>query len=158
VPDICEDNLSAYDIREEERSLIEAAKALGHWLKRQTETTREQSRAIEQMLEFLQALPAQSRAGFAGEFGFTYVVQDEFGAHRGSWAVSVCRGMFEIFSTGREESEEFCWLLCPGRRNTNELFNVNLWTQQVQQPRALAIAGTKFTIDASVWETNDDAP
>jgi hypothetical protein len=158
VPDICEDKLSPYDIREEEYALIESAKALGSWLQSQSETTREQLRAIEQMLEFLQALPAQSRTGFAGEFGFSYLMQDEFGAHCGSWAVSVCRGMFEIFSTGREESEEFSWLLCPGRTNTNELLNAELWTQQVQQPRALVIAGTKFTIGASVWETNDDAP
>ena len=156
MADVSDNKVSPYDLREIDFPLLDAALELGDWLLRQSETTAEQSHAITLMVDFLQCLPTQPRVGFAGEFGFSYVMEDEFGAHCGSWAVSVCGGMFEMFSTGRDESEEFSWLLCPGRPNTNELHNATLWISQLKHPRSYPVAGSKFTIDASIWETSND--
>lgn len=109
--------------------------------------------AIEQILVFLRCLPAAPPDGLHGEFGFRFEHEDEAidqGPY-GSWCVSVCRAMFEIFGCGREGLPEFSWLLCPGRQNQNSMAHAAAWVAQVSDPKALKLAGQRLVIDASTW-------
>jgi len=58
-----------YEIRPEDRPLINAAVQFGEWLGCQPEVTEQQQHAIAQMLAFLGNLPAPEPVGWAGEFG-----------------------------------------------------------------------------------------
>lgn len=153
MDDICNDKTSLYDIRLEDGSLINAAICLGEWLAMQAEATEAQRSAIAKIIVFLRNLPNPPPPDLHGEFGFEFQpnAKSKCTNNSGFWTVSVCRGMLEIFSCGRDNSTEFSWLLCPGTRNTNELSNASDWINQVSDPFKLMPPDHKLVIEASTW-------
>lgn len=149
--DFRKEKTSLYDIRAEDSQLIEAALSLADWLATQAETTGSQLAAIEKMRLFLRNLPAPPPSGFNGEFGFRFDHNNPDIGHAGCWMVSVCRGMFEIFSTGRDDLPEFEWLLRPGESNRNDLAAAQDWIAQVRNPHVLAIPLHQMVIEATTW-------
>jgi len=149
--------MATYDIRPEDHPLIDTAVQFGEWLGCQPEVTEEQQRAIAQMLAFLRNLPAPEPAGLVGEFGFEFRLNDPAwaGAHCGSWCVSVCRGMFEIFSCGHPELEDFFWETQLGWPNSSDLAGLERWIAQVKKPRSLALPHCSFVIQASASRVED---
>ncbi|MCX8038794.1 MAG: hypothetical protein N3D11_17435 [Candidatus Sumerlaeia bacterium] len=155
--DCCEDKTSPYEIRPEDAGLINAAIALGEQLYDFPEATLQQREAISQMLTFLRRLPAPPPPELHGEFGFELQPDNDScdGGHFGCWSVSVCRAMFEIFSCGQDDFDEFSWNLCPGHPNRNELSKADTWIKQTSNPRALMLPGQRLVIEASTWSVKD---
>lgn len=149
--DFRQENTLSYDIRAEESQLFDAAFGLADWLAAQAETTGPQLAAIDKMRLFLRNLPAPPPAGFNGEFGFRFDHNNPDIGHAGCWMVSVCRGMLEIFCTGRDDLPEFEWLLRPGESNRNDLAAAQDWIAQVRNPRLLAIPLHHLALEASVY-------
>lgn len=144
-----------YEIHSEDAPLLEAAICLGEWLGVQPEVTEDQQRAIRQMLSFLRNLPELPARGFAGDFGFSLVLDDPVyaGAHCGSWSVSVCGECLEIFSCGHDSLENFEWELTGTQMNRNHRCSMHEWIAQVTNPRGNFAPGCSFVIHACVWRT-----
>ena len=142
---------SRYDIRPEDEKLIQAAIEFGEWLLRQSEATESQRAAITAMLNFLRNLPLAPPPDFNGEFGFRFEPSYLDQGHIGSWMVSVCRGIFEIFGFGVQNNSELEWILWPGMQNQNSLVAGQDWVEQVRHARELLPPRHKFVIDASTW-------
>jgi len=157
LTDVCQDKILPYDVRETEYALIEAAIGLANWLTARPEVTEKQLEAVNLMRLFLQNLPAPPPLDLNEDFGFEIQPDDPEwdGGHLGSWAVSVCRAMFEIFCVGRDDLSEFSWELCPGRLNRNDLSNAIAWIEQVAAPEKLLLPGQRIVIEASTWSVND---
>ncbi len=151
IRDCCQDKTSPYDIRPEDKPLIDAAINLGEWLSNQAITSDEEKSAIQKMLTFLNNLPSPPPEGLNAEFGFFFEsINPNAVSHGGTWSVSVCRGMFEMYSVPVDEDDEFSWLLCPGIENQNSLYNSDTWIRQISNPNALAVDKHKLTLEASV--------
>lgn len=155
MKDCCEDKTSPYDIRPED-----AAIGLAERLSLFEESTLEQKIAISQILAFLRNLPAPPVAGLHGEFGFRIELEGEAvdAGHLGSWCVSVCRAMFEIFSCGREGLPMLSWLLCPGHKNANTIVHADEWAAQVENPKALLMPGQRLVVEALTWHDKNSDP
>lgn len=127
---------------------------MANWLEKRPEASAEQIQALLEMKNFLINLPKPPTDTLNGEFGFEIVPDDKNwnGDHLGSWAASIGRAMFEIFSVGDDEFEEFTWELCPGMENHNNLSHAELWISQVSNPEALLAPGQKLVIDTSLWQ------
>ena len=146
-----------YDIRPEDAGLIRAALDLGERLCTFPETTPKQKEAITTMLAFLRNLPASPPVRFGGEFGFRFEAKDESldCGHFGSWCVCVGRGLFEIYSCGRDERTELAWELRPGLKNLNDMTNAADWAAQVAIPKALLLSDQRLVVDASTWSDKE---
>lgn len=156
MEDCCKDKTSPYDIRPEEKKLIEAAIGLADWLAARSEVTGEQLNAIFEMRSFLKNLPSSPPPGFNAEIGFSFESDDdpdqgEFGC----WGVSVCRAGFEIFFFNKDDADEFEWILCPGETNRNSLKYAQAWIDQVADPVRQLPQGHRFVIEASTWSTDN---
>ena len=156
MTDCCKDKTSPYDLRPDEKELIEAAIGLADWLAARPDVNREQLNAIAEMRNFLRNLPAPPAPGLNGEIGYRFELTDNVPerGHFGSWCVSVCRAMFEIFHVGADDTDEFEWLLCPGETNRNSLSKAREWIEQVADPMRLLPPGQKLVIEASTWSTD----
>lgn len=153
----CKNKTSPYDIRQDDKALIQAAIRLGELLLTYEDITSEQHDSIIEMLAFLRNLPAQARLGLHGEFGFQLLADDETWdeGHYGCWYVSVGRGMLEIFCNGRDDLPEFMWELCPAHKNLNNMTHAHDWIAQVSDPHALILPGKRLRIEASTWSVSD---
>lgn len=150
--DCCQDKTSPYDVRPDEADLFSAAIALGERLLEHQLATSQRS-AITEMLTFLRNLPAPPPAGLNGEFGFEFRSEydEDAGGHSGAWMISVCRGLFEIFSSGYESLTRFSWELCPGKPNRNDLTHARAWIEQVTNPYTLLPVEHHFIVEAETW-------
>ncbi|MDT4825828.1 hypothetical protein FQZ97_591210 [compost metagenome] len=148
----CQDKISPYDIRPSEAGLIGAAIGLAEWLLKH-EIGGSQRFAISEMLAFLRNLPEPPPVGLNGEFGFEFqpIPEEPGGEHAGVWVVSVCRGMFEIISSGCEPLAEFSWELCPGQLNRNDLSHAGEWVEQVAEPYRGLPEGHRLVVEAATW-------
>jgi len=154
--DYCKDKTSPYDLRPEDAELFQTAIDFGERLSRHSLATIENRQAIAKMLEFLRNLPNPPPPKLHGEFGFMIVPDEGDGGHAGSWTVSVCRALLEIFCCGRDDLPEYSWELCPGRENLNIYTNAKEWIKQIGDPDSLITPGHHLKIEASTWSIVED--
>jgi hypothetical protein len=141
----------AYDVRFVDQPLIDAALRLGDWLAAQGATSNKQRIAIQEVQQFLRALPEHTH-DIDAEYGLRLNPIDDGDpdAVVRAWGVGVTPGGFEFYSSTTRINDpnpwdrstcELQWSLKLGDRNGNSNKNVEGWIAELCDPRKLIVPG-----------------
>lgn len=157
-----------FNLRPEDRRLIDAAIILGDWLVAHPAITSEQLRAVRALQAALRRMPEDSPDILDAEYGFTIAPPDLARGVAQSWTVSLCRhapgdpGVLELFNTYSTLPEgnpledavhESCFYLDAGSRNPYTADWRELIEEFTDPPEVQA--GATFEIEAEHVRSED---